>query len=62
MSYGIEVECSARYGTEKPDWRRLRPTGREPYVYPTYDDAERDMRMCYPNLVIAEQVRVREAT
>jgi hypothetical protein len=56
--YQIEVECSAAYGTKHPDWRAMRPTGRPAYQYPTRDLAEKDMRMCYPNLVVAEQVRI----
>lgn len=60
MPYHIEVECSAAHGTAKPDWRAVRPTRGDPYRYDTQEAAEHDMHLCYPNLVLAEQVRVRE--
>lgn len=56
----VEIECSAAYNTPKPDWRKMCPTGQAPYEYATREAAERDMQMCYPDCVIAEQVRVTE--
>jgi hypothetical protein len=59
MTYCIEVECSAVYDTQAPDWRPFKPSDWEHHrEYATWDDAHHDMLLNYPNLVDAGQLRV----
>lgn len=51
MKYGIEVYTrnpNARGIEPVWSWKRLHPSGGEPYVFDTKEEAERACDMCYP--------------
>lgn len=57
-SFYIQVLCDCAY-SESREWRSVRPTNGAPYSYSTREEAERVMRMCYPD-ESSEIVRVVE--
>lgn len=36
---------------EKPDWKSISMSGHPPYEYPSKDEAEKMLRICYPDQV-----------
>lgn len=57
----VEVNCETHVGGIKTRvWRMMCPSNEGPYRYSTRDDAEGDMRMCYPDQIVGTDVRVRQ--
>jgi len=54
--YEIEIECSnGELG--RMEWRKVHPTGGQPYRFETEDEARRMLNMCYPDMM-SEHKRV----
>lgn len=50
MPYQMQVLAKVTLNGEE-EWRSIRPSGGKPYVYETREEAERMLRICYPNEV-----------
>ena len=58
MTYSIEVYVKQPDGTF--EWKKLRPSHGEPYVFADKAEASRNMRMCYPDSIPGAEVRIVE--
>lgn len=48
MPFRIEVLVKKQAGSQETEWRAMRPTGDQPYEWPTRNEAQRQLEMCYP--------------
>jgi len=61
MKVHYRFEVCIDKGTERERWADVRPSGGEPYEYPTHEEAERMANLCYgrdPSIVRVRKVEV----
>ena len=59
MGYSIEVLIPNPDACKPAEWKKIRPTGGDPYVWETREEAANMRRICYPDQNPAE-VRIIE--
>jgi hypothetical protein len=56
----FQIQVKIQMAPGRYEWKSIRPTGGQPYTFPTKEAASKMLRMCYPDEP-RENVRVIEA-
>ena len=54
----FEIQIFVKYEKTTPEWKSVRPSRGDPYRFPTFEEAERNLRMCYPDLAGTSKARI----